>query len=319
MAATLLPGLPPDGHPDCPKALVKLFLSDSSNGIDGVGPLAFAASHGFCKSLADIAKISGESVSDTDEFGRTALHNCVIGDLDSPQTVEALVSLGADPLFVDEEGRTPLHHAANFNLPLACQALLRAAPAAASASDIRLATPLILAACAGSSLAVNVLIPRSDPKARSKYGRDAFFEAARQSPETLEPLIPFADPDNVDDKLRTPLHQAVLSWEGALNIPLLVSLGFDPLRPDMHGKSPVLMAIDNQNDRAFLALLPLFDPALFPGGASAIRDLLARCIPSLVGTFDSSIASRRHSSELESSTATRHSRPTGKPGAGRAL
>ena len=154
-------------------------------------------------------------------------------------------------------------------------------------------TPLMLAAAAGHVLAVKLLLPTSNSKARDSEGKSALDRASGEHPEILQMLI---DADSSDELLGSAIASTISTYgfyekkfnflanHGALKskavadgtvllatkncadarvLELLISHG-DCSVKDVHGKTMLMIAAEKEN------------------GYGAVKELLAFCDPNAV-------------------------------------
>lgn len=156
----------------------------------------------------------------------------------SLDTVQQCLAAGADATAVDEDGWTPLHHAAQFADALDVFAMLVAAGADPDAFGDDVALPLGIAV--GNDRPAEVIAALveagADPNAADD-GLTAFHYAASQadSPDVVAALAAAgADPNVADDSGWTPLHVATRDNSRAV-VRALVDVGADLHRRTSHG------------------------------------------------------------------------------------
>lgn len=219
-----------------------------------------------------------------------------------PQRLEALLDEVGSLDFSDEEGRTPLHAAAQGAAPetfaLLLEHLRAAGPFDLEARDGEGNTPLLLAAAYNAHPGVCTLLVEAgaDPDAATEDTEEtALHLAARLNPElrVLEELLPLSRSLEVRDVDGwTPLLSAARSGR-ADKISLLLEAGADPSATDTDGAGALHLAAevapDDEPVRALLAAgfdpnrqdndgwTPLHVAAGFntgEGAAAAVRALL---------------------------------------------
>ena len=201
--------------------------------------------------LLDHAKVSVD-VNERDDEGRTPLH--VACEFNSNRAVvEALIGLGADVSAEDRSGMTPLDCAAEFNDCAAVVSALHEAGADVCRRRADSTTPLHWAAWHNRNPAViaTILDAGADVNARACDGSTPLHAAALTcSADSVGPLIAGgADVNAVDRHGRTPLHEAALFSPPAV-MAMLLEAGADGSRLDSDGRTPWAIAQGNPNLKA---------------------------------------------------------------------
>lgn len=160
-----------------------------------------------------------------------------------------------DAVFVDSEGKTPLHHAAAADAPAAVGRLVSLG-ADPDLPDAASNTPLYSAAAAGASAALEALLEHgADPNAPSEMGRMPIHAAAAMNPEAVLALADGgADVDARDEMGATALHLAAAT--GSIEvISALLDAGADPNAEDDVGFTPVFYTAELEDTEALKYLL----------------------------------------------------------------
>jgi ankyrin repeat protein len=177
-----------------------------------------------------------------------------------PEAVMTLLANGADPRARDQDGNTPLHHAARSSDPGVAALLLDAASELAAINDEGL-TPLGVACAAGNWRLARFLIERG---ARPELdGATPALLAAAGSDEDDAAGVQLmlkhkAKVDARDARGRSALHEAALAGNVEVARALL-DRGADPAAVDGEGLSPVAHAVQARH----WAMVALLDPG-FP-------------------------------------------------------
>ncbi len=196
---------------------------------------------------------------------------------DNPAIIQVLLQAGADPHWVDDEGRTSLHWGARNANPVVTAHLL-AAGADPNALDNEGSTPLHYAAGGlleeGATLrgvVARLLAAGADPRAESNDGRNPLHSALRNDAATdrdvISALIRAGGADNL-----TPLQLAALQGD-AVTVTSLVAAGADPNTADTHGWSALHFAAPVAEPEVVSTLLRAgADPnAVTIGGMTALQ------------------------------------------------
>jgi len=173
-------------------------------------------------------------------YGYTDLNFAVIEC--NVRKIRRLLERGADPNFRNDEGKTPLHDAAEY-CPEAIDTLIKYG-ADPNARDVGGFTPLHIAALEGSVEAAKALIPHADVNARDKEERMPLHLALEYNNCDVAMLLlqHGADPNARDGKGRTPLHLA--SAAGCVEVvKTLLERGANPSIRDKSGRSPLHYAV----------------------------------------------------------------------------
>lgn len=225
---------------DTNRDLAELLLSEGADifarNNKGGTPAAGALSYGPTVSAWFF---TGRRLSETDNEGRGALHLAVILNGDS-ETLDVLLSAGADPDLRDFNGESALHYAV-INKDLA-----QAGTLLDSGSDLFLEnnsgrTPLILAFDAGEAFSVSMLASYLDTVDR--WGNTPLFHAVEwQYPGVVSALIAAgSDPGYRNRQGITPLHLAVRSDDPGMAgmAEILLEAGSPPNNADYMGRTPL--------------------------------------------------------------------------------
>ncbi|GGD49364.1 ankyrin repeat domain-containing protein [Pseudoxanthomonas indica] len=160
-----------------------------------------------------------------------------------PDAVTTLLANGADPRVADNEGNTPLHHAARSSDP-GVVALLRDAAAEIDAINQDGLTPLGVACMAGNWRLAKFLLERG-AKPDPAGGQPALLAAAateEDDPAGVQLLLKHrAKIDTRDSQRRSALHQAALAGHTEIASALLAA-GADVQAHDAEGRTPWLDA-----------------------------------------------------------------------------
>jgi ankyrin repeat protein len=160
-----------------------------------------------------------------------------------PDAVMTLLTNGADPRCVDNEGNTPLHYAARSAQPIVA-ALLCDAAAPIDAVNNEAQTPLAIACAAGNRALVRFLLERrADPEtARAQPALVAAAAAADDDPELIKLLLRHkARVDACDGLGRSALMTAALNGNADIAAALLKA-GAQVDRVDEHGTTALMEA-----------------------------------------------------------------------------
>src|SRR5690606_20013017 len=175
-----------------------------------------------------------------------------------PEAVMTLLANGADPRVRDQDGNTPLHHAARSSDP-GVAALLRDAAAELEAVNDDGLTPLGSACAAGNWRLARFLLERG-ARPEIEGATPALVAAAgndEDDPAGVSLLLKHkARVDTPDARGRTALHEAALA--GNIEVArVLLDRGADTGRVDAAGKR----AVDHAAEAARWPLVALLDPA----------------------------------------------------------
>lgn len=181
------------------------------------------------------------------DHGNTPLHEAAESDV--PEMAEVLIAAGADVNARDNSGNTPLHEAAMSDRLETVKALIRAGADPNAKANLE-QTPLHKAAAFGGPEMVKALISAgADPNAKMlTMDYTPLHEAA--SGETVKSLIAAgADPDargSLNASGRTPLHHAVQTgdrgYRSADTANALIVAGADVNARDNDDNTPLLFA-----------------------------------------------------------------------------
>ncbi|PON46106.1 N-terminal acetyltransferase A, auxiliary subunit [Parasponia andersonii] len=218
------------------------------------GALHFAAREGkteVCNYLLEELKLDVDTV---DEDGETPLiHAARQGHT---VTAKFLLEHGADPSIASNLGATALHHAAGIGDIELLRHLISKGVDVNSQSDA--GTPLIWAAGHGQEEALKVLLERhANPNAETDDDITPLLSAvAAGSLPCLELLIQAGAKVNVSAGGATPLH--IAADHGSVEIiKCLLKAGADPNVTDEDGTKPILVAAARGNREAVEILFPL--------------------------------------------------------------
>lgn len=160
-----------------------------------------------------------------------------------PDAVTTLLANGADPRVADNEGNTPLHHAARSSDP-GVVALLRDAAAELDALNQDGLTPLAVACMAGNWRLAKFLLERG-AKPEPAGGQPALLAAAateEDDPAGVQLLLKHrAKVDTRDAQRRSALHEAALAGNTDI-VSTLLAAGADVHAQDADGRTPWLEA-----------------------------------------------------------------------------
>jgi len=265
------------GRIACVSALHEKGAQINARDIDGATPLHKAASRGDANIVSFLLEV-GAPANATDKDGNTPLHcmaqtgsvaclQCVADmnneiDLNCASALglrpihvsafacnsdftSALISLGADVNAAANDGSTALHFACERGDERAVEALL-AAKANAMARDANGQTCLHCAAATGHKSILRMLLRTdADIDAPDNQERTALHLAAIGGHSGTMGVMLFgstaADCSLCDDQGGTSLHYAAYA-ESAQSTKMLLSQGVNPMRPDLHGNTPLHIA-----------------------------------------------------------------------------
>jgi ankyrin repeat protein len=177
-----------------------------------------------------------------------SLHE-VAKDGDENMVPILLQAKGINPNTPDQDGRTPLSHAASRGQKKAVQLLLQAKGTNPNAQDKDGWTPLSYAASQGHEKVVQLLLQAKgiNPNTLDKDGRTPLSHAASRGSEKAVQLLLQAkgtNPNTLDKDGRTPLsHAASRGSEKAVQL-LLQAKGINPNAEDKNGWPPLLFAAE---------------------------------------------------------------------------
>ncbi|XP_047107647.1 serine/threonine-protein phosphatase 6 regulatory ankyrin repeat subunit B-like [Schistocerca piceifrons] len=192
----------------------------------------------------EILLTEGASPTTMDNNGKMPLHTAAsVGDV---KVMEVLTAAGADVTSKDVTGRTPLHLAAEAHNVEGLELLLKKA-ASIDEQDSDGQTPLMLAV--GSSTAVNLLLRKGvSISVKNHSGKTVLEEAMDHgSHGVVEALVAAgADVTLKDVTGRTPLHWAAKahSVEG---LELLLKKAASIDEQDSDGQTPLMLAVGSSN------------------------------------------------------------------------
>ena len=172
-----------------------------------------------------------------------------------PDAVTTLLANGADPRTADQEGNTPLHHAARSSDP-GVAALLRDAAAETDALNAEGMTPLGVACVAGNWRLAKFLLERG-AKPEPVGGQPVLLAAAAtEEDDPAGVLLLFkhkAKADIRDSRGRNALHEAALAGHVEI-VGALLAAGADVQGRDDAGRTPWLEAAHGGHVAALDAL-----------------------------------------------------------------
>ncbi len=190
-----------------------------------------------------------------------------------PDAVMTLLANGADPRLSDNEGNTPLHHAARSSDP-GVAALLRDAAAELDTLNRDGLSPLGVACAVGNWRLAKFLLDRG-ARPEPGDGQPALLAAAsgeEDDPAGVALLLKHkAKVDARDRRGRTALHEAAFAGHEDIAATLLGAHA-DPAIRDHDGRTPFLEAARASRDALIARLLP----HLPRGGADAANSVDAR-------------------------------------------
>lgn len=199
-----------DGNVPVAEALIKAGADVKLADARGATPLHRAVRH---PAMVELLLKSGAAPAATDRRGRTALHHAAMDPAVPAQVIAALIAAKLDVNHADQQGCTPLHHAAATGSAAAVAELLERG-AQPGSEDATGTTPLHLAARRNSPFAASILLTHTSKTALANieddFGRtplhDASAHGVQAVVETL--LTAGADANSADAFGVTPLHLA---------------------------------------------------------------------------------------------------------------
>ncbi len=190
------------------------------------------------------------------EDGSTILHDVANH---YPEVARILLSAGADPNIQDDEGKTPLHYAAEYNCPESITALL---DAGASVDDIRDKSGDTPLHCARGRESIKVLLDaNTDPNSKNNDGQTPLHGVASTESETSAQVFLESgrtDPNAQDNRGNTLLHYIACESRHSSIIELLLQHGASYKLINQYGDTPLHRASqknDQRNIEAFINVL----------------------------------------------------------------
>ncbi|HST45915.1 MAG TPA: ankyrin repeat domain-containing protein [Luteimonas sp.] len=179
-----------------------------------------------------------------------------------PDAVMTLLANGADPRAADQDGNTPLHHAARSSDP-GVAALLRDAAAELDVRNLEGVTPLGIA-CASANWRLARFLLERGARPEPESGTPALLPAAggeEDDPAGVQLLLKHkARVDARDARARTALHEAAFVGHAEI-IATLLAAHADVQARDAALRTPLLEAARGARAAAFEVLAPLSDLA----------------------------------------------------------
>ncbi|KAH7464232.1 Ankyrin-1 [Fusarium oxysporum f. sp. matthiolae] len=200
-----------------------------------------SAARGLDQAIQYLATTSASKlIAVGDNEGRTPLHEAAESDF--PYTVKALLEAGAQADVADKDGRTPLHEAVEKGYSLDTVKALLEAGAQADVADKDGRTPLHEAAESDFPYTVKALLEAgAQADVADKNGRTPLHEAAESDfPHTVKALLEAgAQADVADKDGRTPLHEAAEKGYSSDIVKALLEAGAQTDVADKDGRTPL--------------------------------------------------------------------------------
>ena len=244
LAALIEAGADPNARND-PSSII--FGSNENPGVStgtGCMPLHMAAGNNKNPDIITALIDAGANPAEPCDLEWTPLHHAA-ADNESLAVVLALIDAGADPNARGWYGKTPLHEAAyKSGNPAIVTALIAAGadPYALTKGGMLPSTFAFLNKNPAIALS---LVDGIDPNSEIEYGF-TLLHAAVGSIQLVEKLLAAgADPNALDHRNRSPLHEAGVYAEDPAVIFALIAAGADPNTLDKFGNTPLDSAMSN--------------------------------------------------------------------------
>lgn len=238
----------------------------------GNGALHYAAMAALPDGAAYLAR-RGVPVDGTNAEGRTALMLALKAD--SVQTVNVLLSLGADPARRDGSGASALHLGVYWSAH-ACLQVLIAKTSNVDVRDYTGKTPLRDAVDQSDAQSIGFLLQKgADPLARDNSGETPLHAAARRADGGVVTALASKARyvDARDDGGATPLLEAVYA-ERLATARLLAEMGASIHARDAGGESPLSFALRKGPEALKALLTPVTVRSSDADGHSVLRAIL---------------------------------------------
>lgn len=241
--------------------------------------LHFACQKGFEVSAAILLSACPESAGACDFWGHTPLHRAAEADM--PALCAALLAAGSDPLLVQHDGLNPFFFACAKGCAKSAQALLLARPDCARGYDIRGQDAVAICAEAGlDGLLKALLYSGANPDSRDAAGQTPLMAACLAGREECAKILLAAgsDPAALDRNGCNALMHAAAGPGGAC-CGLLLAMGPPGLCKTQslaHKHTALMIAAAKNNPGACAALAPHSDLTLRAAGRTAFELALSR-------------------------------------------
>ena len=216
----------------------------------GVALLSTAAEAGYPDTVNALIEL-GAQVERVDGVNRTPLMHAARSK--NAETIEVLLDAGADIQARDRLGNTPLSWASGFGIADGVQVLIDAGADANTVDSVLGYTPLIWASGFGDPVSISILIEAGADVTVNDFaeGRTPLMHAVRTGKkEGVATLIAAgAKVNGIDNSKSTALHIAAESNNVMLDkVQLLVQAGADVNAKNASGETPLMLAKSRTDD-----------------------------------------------------------------------